>query len=67
MEITYDKDADAMYIRLRKGSFAKNKTLDDRTIFDMDAKGNLLGIEILDASKRIPVRSVQLKNLSFKN
>ena len=52
MEITYDKDADAMYIELRKGEFHKNKKLDGRTILDIDKDGNILGIELLDASKR---------------
>ena len=59
MEIRYDKDADAMYIKLRKGEFAKNKVIDDLTIFDLDSKGNLLGIELLDASKRFSKKSLQ--------
>lgn len=45
MEINYDKEADAMYIELRKGHFAKNKKLDDFTILDLDKEGNILGIE----------------------
>lgn len=59
MEIRYDKDADAMYIKLRSGEFAKNKVIDDLTIFDLDSKGNLLGIELLDASKRFSKKSLQ--------
>ena len=59
MEISYDKNVDAMYIRLRKGDFAKNKVIDDLTIFDLDSKGNLLGIELLDASKRFSKKSLQ--------
>jgi len=58
MEIIYDKDADAVYIGLRKGEFAKNKKIDDFTIIDMDNEGNILGIELLDASKRIPAESL---------
>jgi len=66
MEITYDKDADAMYIEFRKGEFAKNKKMDDFTILDFDAEGNILGIELLEVSKRIPAESltkVHVKNL----
>ena len=59
MEIRYDKDADALYIKLRDGSFSKNKRMDDLTIFDLDSKGNILGIEILDASKRISLKSIR--------
>ncbi len=66
MEITYDKDADAMYIEFRKGDFAKNKKIDDFTIIDLDENENILGIELLDVSKRIPLESlseVNVKNL----
>ena len=62
MEITYDKDADAMYITLREGEFHKNKKIDGRTILDIDKDGNILGIELLDASKRkisLPLLKVQ--------
>ncbi len=66
MEITYDKEADAMYIEFRQGEFAKNKKVDDFTIIDLDVYGNILGIELLDVSKRIPLESlsqVNVKNL----
>ncbi len=66
MEISYDKQADAMYIEFRKGKFAKNKKIDDFTVIDLDSDGNILGIELLDVSKRIPAESlseVHVKNL----
>ncbi|MEK6846285.1 MAG: DUF2283 domain-containing protein [Nanoarchaeota archaeon] len=66
MEITYDKEADALYIKFRDGEFAKNKKIDDFTVIDFDEKGNILGIELLDASQRIPAESlteVNVKNI----
>ena len=66
MEITYDKKADAMYITFRSGEFAKNKKIDDFTLIDLDQEGNILGIELLEVSKRIPIESlseVNVKNL----
>ncbi len=66
MEIEYDKDVDALYIRLREGSLGKNLKIDDRTILDLDKKGEILGIEILDASRRLSAESlsrVKTKNL----
>lgn len=66
MEISYDKEADAMYIEFRDGEFAKNKKIDDFTIIDLDKDGNILGIELLEVSKRMPTESlskVHLKNL----
>ena len=58
MKITYDKEADALYIEFKHGKFAKNKKLDDFTILDLDKDGKILGIEFLDASKRIPKESL---------
>jgi len=66
MEISYDKEADAMYIEFRKGEFVKNKKVDDFTIIDLDKEGKLLGIELLEVSTRIPIESlskIHVKNL----
>ena len=66
MEISYDKEANAMYIEFRKGEFAKNKKIDDFTIIDLDKDGKLLGIELLEVSTRIPIESlseIHVKNL----
>lgn len=65
MEITYDKEADAMYIKFREGSFAKNKKIDDYTIIDLDKDDNILGIELLFVSKKIPLES--LSQINVKN
>ena len=65
MEIQYDKEADALYIELKKGEFAKNRKVDDLTILDFDDKGHLLGIELLDVSKRFPMKSI--KEVHVKN
>jgi uncharacterized protein YuzE len=70
MEISYDKEADAMYIEFRKGEFAKNKKIDDFTIIDLYKDDNILGIELLEVSSRIPLESlseVHLKNLIATN
>ena len=58
MEITYDKEADAMYIRLKKGKFFRNRVIDDNTILDLDKEGDILGIELLWVSERFNFKSV---------
>ena len=66
MDITYDKEADAVYIEFRKGKFVKNQKIDDFTIIDLDKDGNILGIELLDVKRRIPLESlseVRVRNL----
>ena len=69
MEITYDKDAYAMYIRFSRAGFAKNKKIDNQTIIDIDKNEQIIGIEILGVSKRIPknfLQSVKVKNISLE-
>jgi len=66
MEISFDREAEAMYIAFRKGEFSKNRKIDDSMVIDLDKGGNILGIELLNVSKRIPKESlaqVNVKNL----
>lgn len=52
MNINYDKVADAIYMTLRKGKVSKTVEMEDRLIVDVDKKGNILGIELLDAGNQ---------------
>ena len=58
MKATYDKVADAMYFRFKTGKVARTKGLDDKLIVDLDRKGNILGLEILDASSQISKQNI---------
>ena len=52
MKIEYDTKADAMYIRLMAGTVVDSDEIRAGMVLDYDEKGNILGIEILDVSKR---------------
>ena len=65
MKITLDKEADAMYIELSDTEFATNKKIDDETIIDLDEDGKIIGIEILNVSKRMTKNF--LSDISFQN
>jgi uncharacterized protein YuzE len=52
VKITYDTQADALYIQLREGKFAENREVLEGVILDLGEGGILLGIEILEASSR---------------
>jgi uncharacterized protein YuzE len=65
MEISYDKDADALYIKFIEGVFSKNHKVDDSVIIDYDDEGKILGIELLDVKKNLPGKS--LSELSIKD
>ena len=53
MNINYDKIADAIYMTLRKGKVAKTVEMEERLVVDVDKKGNILGIELLDAGNQL--------------
>lgn len=59
MKIEYDKIADAMYIYLKKAKVFKSIKMQDRLIVDLDKKGNVIGIEVLDASSQMPKKSIK--------
>ena len=50
-KIEYDKTVDALYIRAGKGKVYKTIKLNNRVLFDVDKKGYILGIEVLEASQ----------------
>lgn len=50
IDVTYDPEADAAYIRLATGKVAETDEAGP-FIYDTDAEGRVLGIEILHASK----------------
>ena len=58
MQITYDRKADALYIRLQSGKFVKNKEIEEGIILDIGENGALLGIEILEASSRFSLKDI---------
>ena len=52
MQITYDTQADALYIKFQNGKFKVNKEVQEGIILDIGEEDVLLGIEILEASTR---------------
>ena len=52
MKIEYDQQADAMYIRLKAGTVVESDEIRPGDVFDFDADGKVLGIEMLDISLR---------------
>lgn len=51
MKIEYNQQADAMYIRLRVGTVVESDEVRPGVVFDFDAEGRVLGIEMLDVSE----------------
>ncbi len=66
MKISYDEEADALYIKLKEGEVVKTKEVDKNTMLDYDRQGNLLGIELLFIKERMPqvLKKVQVENIT---
>jgi|GEM_PF-3046834 len=52
MKIQYDIEADAMHIVLAKAKVQESDEVDSGIILDYNRSGKVVGIEILDVSKR---------------
>ena len=65
MKITYDPEADALYIALRDVPAADGIDIEDGVSVDLDKDGHLIGIEILDARQRLTPE--ELTNVSYEN
>lgn len=53
IKVTYDKVVDAKYITIKSGDFYETKILNEWLFADVNVEGSILGIEILDYSKRV--------------
>lgn len=54
MKLKYDSKVDAIYIKLAKGKYERTRKVTDTILVDEDARGKVLGVEILDASENVP-------------
>lgn len=54
MKVKYDKEVDVLYIKLSDEVIAESNEAKPGIIIDYSADENIVGIEILDASKKMP-------------
>ena len=52
MKIRYFADTDTLFIEFRDAEVAETKDLDENTLLDVDANGNLCSITVEHASER---------------
>jgi len=65
MKIEYSKGVDALYIRLREAKIVDSVDIEEGVTVDLDEKGHIVGLEILDASEKLDV--ADLVNISIEN
>ena len=64
MKIKVDQKNDALYFRLDDSQIIESEEIKPGVILDYDANNNVIGIEILGISKRVPAD--KLKSLLFE-
>ena len=65
MKIEYDKEVDAIYIYLQLKDSYKTNEIQEGVNIDLDEEGRLIGLEILDATKKYSLSDIF--NLSTHN
>jgi uncharacterized protein YuzE len=61
MTVQYFEDTDTLYITLMRSDIAETRDLDENTVVEFDAKGNLVSITIEHARER-----AELPDFSFQ-
>lgn len=64
MRLKVDYKNDALYFRLDESVIVESEEIKPGVILDYDANDNVVGIEILGISRRVPVE--MLKSLQFE-
>ena len=60
MKIEYSKEDDALYITLKEADVADTDELTEDIIIDYDNRGNVVGIEVLDASQHVDMANISI-------
>jgi len=64
MKVKYFKDTDTLYIEFNAANIAETKDLDEDTLLELDANGNICAITFEHASNRTDVQQVTLEGIA---
>jgi len=65
MKIEYDREVDALYIRIQEKYVARTIEIEEGLNIDVDENGKLIGLEVLDATDRYSLTDIF--NISTEN
>lgn len=63
MRLNYYRDTDSLYIDLSSKASVENREVSEGVNLDYDADGNLVGIDIDNASRKIELKEVILSKI----
>ena len=64
MKVHFDQESDALYFRLDDSKIVESEEVKPGIVLDYNEKNQVVGVEILDAGKRVPASS--LKQMHFE-
>ena len=64
MKVKYFEDTDTLYREFRNQAIRQSKDLDESTVLDLDAEGNVCAITFEHASQRTNVQHVTLEGIA---
>ena len=66
MKLNYYPETDSLYIDLSEQTSVESREISEGVVLDYDAKGNLVGIDIDNASTKVELKEVLLSKLPAK-
>lgn len=63
MKLNYYPETDSLYIDLSEKTSVESKEISEGVVLDYDAVGNLVGIDIDNASKKVQLKELILSRL----
>ncbi|MCK5114651.1 MAG: DUF2283 domain-containing protein [Phycisphaerae bacterium] len=66
MKLNYYQDTDSLYIDFSSRPSAESREISEGVVLDYDAEGNLVGIDIDNAGKKLDLKELVLNHLPVK-
>ena len=63
MKLNYYPETDSLYIDLSEKSSVESKEISEGVVLDYDAEGNLVGIDIDNASTKVQLKELSLRKI----
>ena len=63
MKVNYYPETDSLYIDLSEKTSVESKEISEGVVLDYDAEGNLVGIDIDNASRKVQLNELTLTRL----